>query len=129
MRNKNDDMLLSCIELFSYVAVQNVGTRRISVMLVHLVKKESSNEYLVQNSRVFQKRLPRPSLLEGFCKGFCKCKCFANPLARRMVRYLKEKDDGGTTGGLSSAGTPHNNFCVHIADHCRRSGWVEGGSG
>ena len=62
-------------------------------------------------------------------QGFCKCKCFANPLARRMVRYLKEKDDGGTTGGLSSAGTPHNNFCVHPAVHFRQGGGVEGGRG
>ena len=87
------------------------------------------NEYLVQNSRVFEKRLPRSSLLEGFAKGFCKCKCFANPLARRMVRELKEKDDGGTTGGLSSAGTPHNNFCVHPAVHFRQGGGVEGNRG
>ena len=47
-------------------------------------------------------------------------------LARRMVRELKEKDDGGTTGGLSSAGTPHNNFCVHAAVHFRQSGGSRG---
>ena len=46
-----------------------------------------------------------------------------------MVRELKEKDDGGTTGGLSSAGTPHNNFCVHPAVHFRQGGGVEGGRG
>ena len=44
-----------------------------------------------------------------------------------MVRELKEKDDGGTTGGLSSAGTPHNNFCVHLAVHFRQGGGVAGG--
>ena len=81
------------------------------------------------NSRVFQKRLQTSSLLEGFAR-LCKCKCFAKPRARRMVRYLKEKDDGGTTGGLSSAGTPHNNSCVHIAVHLRQGeGGVEGGRG
>ena len=80
------------------------------------------------NSRVFQKRLQTSSLLEGFAR-LCKCKCFAKPRARRMVRYLKEKDDGGTTGGLSSAGTPHNNFCVHPAVHFRQGGGVAGGRG
>ena len=77
------------------------------------------------NSRVFQKRLQTSSLLEGFASA----KCFAKPPARRMVRDLKEKDDGGTTGGLSSAGTPHNNFCVHPAVHFRQGGGVAGGRG
>ena len=138
--------------MFSYVAVQtrvltthkcDACTSRqkrslptsISFKTVEYYKSQTveyckrGNKSQSTNSRVFQKRLPRSSLLEGFCKGFCKCKCFALPLARRMVRDLKEKDDGGTTGGLSSAGTPHNNYCVHIAVHFRQGGGVEGGRG
>ena len=101
-------------------------TRRISVMLVHLVKKRSLPTSISFKTVEYFKRGFQGHRCSKALQGFCKCKCFASPLARRMVRDLKEKDDGGTTGGLSSAGTPHNNYCVHTAVHFRQRGGVEG---
>ena len=95
-------------------------------MLVHLVKKGVFQRVSRSKQSSISKEASKVLVARRLCKGFCKCKCFANPLARRMVRYLKEKDDGGTTGGLSSAGTPHNNFCVHPAVHFRQGGGGEG---
>ena len=90
-----------------------------------ITKEETSHK--VETVEYFKRGFHRHRCSKAFAKAFASAKCFAKPLARRMVRKLKEKDDGGTTGGLSSAGTPHNNFCVHIAVHFRQGGGVEGG--